>query len=330
MDKFQQRTKILIGPTVDTWSFGAVLSETFVWCTLGKRGFEEFRSKRRKATEGTQLEVGGYGGCFHDGEKVLGVVKEMHNEALKAVEGNANIHKLLDTISTMVDSILSAEAPISRPNDHGLYQRCQHIINQARRLMSTQQSGQNISNEGVNTSSGLRAPQTALRITPPHLPPDDDLLEGSETGRPRDYSVSIFGARSPQSESALSRENEGYTPSLQPSISQGIVAHGRSVNGTPMTSRLGSMDNQMNYRKSGEQSTLELRMWKVTAVNDWIDRKHNKFRNPLTGTSEIERIEGSRRLEQVMGRDQVISITTTIPVVMLTYCSSSYSMIPFQ
>jgi hypothetical protein len=91
------------------------------------------------------------------------------------------------------------------------------------------------------------------------------------------------------------------------------------------------MDNQINYRKSGEQSNLELHMWKVTAVNDWIDRKHNKFRNPLTGTSEIERIEGWRQLEQVMGRDQVISNTATIQkVVMLTYSSSSYLMIPFQ
>jgi len=49
---------------------------------MGQRGLERYRIKRKEATDKVpSIRGSGYDGCFHDSEKTLDCVKEMHEEA---------------------------------------------------------------------------------------------------------------------------------------------------------------------------------------------------------------------------------------------------------
>ena len=303
MDRVQQSVSISIDVSVDTWSFGAVLSETLIWCTLGKHGFEKYRSRRRKAT--TSLENGGYGGCFHDGEKVLDVVSDMHDEALESVEGNVFVYGLLTAIRTLIESILDAEVPKSRPDDHTLYRSCQKIIARAKKLAMAQRDAQNALQEEIPADSDLALIQALPRISPP----PEDLIEYDDINRPRAYSASTFDARSPPSESGFSQGFGDYTPSIRPSIPPETLENGHLGNGTPAKHQIQHADDRNVNGQRGKQSTSNIPKLEIQAVHSWITRKQDKFRNPLTGTTiQSEKFEGSEQLHKIMGRDQVILV----------------------
>ncbi|KAH8726019.1 kinase-like domain-containing protein [Phaeosphaeriaceae sp. PMI808] len=165
-DRFLQRSKFLVDLKIDTWAFGAVLSETLIWCTLGREGLDTYRQRRRESTVGNPLlDKGGYEGCFHDGNKILSVVQEAHKKALKAAESNIYLFGLTSRMIDLIEQMLN-EAE-DRPSDKVVYKTLGSIIRDTEASISSQDArilggeAQRVGNQKQDTT----------RMTPPQLPP---------------------------------------------------------------------------------------------------------------------------------------------------------------
>jgi hypothetical protein len=78
-DRFNQQTVRPVDCKKDVWSLACVFSEAIVWCVLGAAGLAEYRDKRRAETARlARLKRTAYSGCFHNGEELLPVVRDMH------------------------------------------------------------------------------------------------------------------------------------------------------------------------------------------------------------------------------------------------------------
>ncbi|KAG5759530.1 hypothetical protein H9Q72_012345 [Fusarium xylarioides] len=79
-----------ISRLADIWSLGALFSDFLVWTITGADGQEEYRSERRADILQIQhFSNPGYDYCFHDGEKRLKAIDDVHSEALEC-RGNGD------------------------------------------------------------------------------------------------------------------------------------------------------------------------------------------------------------------------------------------------
>jgi hypothetical protein len=126
-DAVLQTDPMPVGWQMDTWSFGAVLSETLVWCVLGPRGLNRYRENRAsELSNRTDLSRNGYGTCFHNGTHVLDSVLSMHQEALKDTVNHPDLRVLIKGIIGLAENMLE-ERPI-RPRDEDVYRNFKELF----------------------------------------------------------------------------------------------------------------------------------------------------------------------------------------------------------
>jgi hypothetical protein len=143
---------------------------------MGHAGWKEFRRKRLVVTKGNpELDSNGYGGCFHDGECMLDVVEDTHDEALAKAMSDAGVYNLLQQVRSLAEYMLK-RTPDLRPKDISLYDTCQRIIKRADKLAGSElASATGTGKNGIGGAIPLpTCPVPELRIQPPELPPDDD------------------------------------------------------------------------------------------------------------------------------------------------------------
>lgn len=102
-----KKTKTEVKQTIDTWSFGCVLSVAATWIVLGFQGIEQFRVLRMLAAQG-------YGGTitdrFHDGDSVLPDIKHWHNYLTQHARPG-------DTITPLVLKLIESSMLLKDPDD---------------------------------------------------------------------------------------------------------------------------------------------------------------------------------------------------------------------
>ena len=108
--------------SVDIWSFGCILSEAAVWVVHGLKGLKEYR--RRREQEIRQISRFRDDDCFHNGQKPLDTVLELH-ESLAKDSRQSDF-----ATGPIVDMLIKAmmQEPAHRPTAKDLLQTCQQIL----------------------------------------------------------------------------------------------------------------------------------------------------------------------------------------------------------
>lgn len=116
----------LLYQTIDTWSFGCVLSETATWVVKGETGINDYRKLRELNPEKQKHED--VTDTFHDGSDVLPEIKEWH-KVLKTVRriSDSITPKILD----LVDEKMLIKNPKARIPSNELYDSLREIISRA-------------------------------------------------------------------------------------------------------------------------------------------------------------------------------------------------------
>lgn len=127
-DTFLEQSKLNVKPSIDIWSFGGVCSEAAVWVVLGISGVLDYRQRRQQEIYKNGTLQDGY--CFHDGEKLLETVENMHNRLLRRGEVRPGDHVTKPVLDQMVTSMLE-EDPEGRQNTIWLWKRSQKILREA-------------------------------------------------------------------------------------------------------------------------------------------------------------------------------------------------------
>lgn len=124
-DEFLEQTKLNVKPSADIWSFGAVCSEAAVWVVLGRSGLAHYRDQRkRKIYERGTLQDGS---CFHDSEKILKTVDDMHNRLLRGDKVRSKDHVTITVLDNLVTFMLE-EKPEGRLDAVQLWIRSQKVL----------------------------------------------------------------------------------------------------------------------------------------------------------------------------------------------------------
>ncbi|KAF5707991.1 serine threonine kinase [Fusarium mundagurra] len=95
----QDRVRPAISPTTDIWSLGAVFSDVLIWTVAGEAGREKYRRSRHEEIAGLSHLIGaGFDCCFHDGEKRLEAIQEVHDDALLHKRGSDDISPFISKL----------------------------------------------------------------------------------------------------------------------------------------------------------------------------------------------------------------------------------------
>lgn len=89
-----------VGPGVDVWSLGCVLSEVATWLVHGKSGLEHYRTLRIETHDVGFRDSD----SFHDGLFVLDSVRAHHGDLRSALQKNGDT--ITEGILTLVDAML--------------------------------------------------------------------------------------------------------------------------------------------------------------------------------------------------------------------------------
>jgi hypothetical protein len=283
---------ISVQPSIDTWSFGAVLSVTLVWCARGKLGVDEYYNSRLRATENIEhLISGGCEGCFHDGEQTLDVVFDMHKKVRSEFEKIGCSSRLIQELTFLAEDLL-AEAQ-ARLSDQMIHRKIKDILESAKR------AGTQTYRPRVTQNGSLPVTRSQLR-NPPHLPSDSRYLE--ERGSGREISDSKDAATEDMNRSSLS-------PIVVPSRSplQDYIFTRKDV-----TTVTAPKPNRGSTRVRSdvpvpESSASTYPNVTIKDTCNWISRvksrSHKSFLHPKT----IPQLPGEGELYQLDGRDQVAS-----------------------
>src|SRR5882757_5563218 len=115
--------------TIDTWSFGCVLSAVATWVVLGSQAYDNYRQVRmREITKLRQLAEAGKGGsapsgddAFHDGTKVLPSVLHWHDYL-------RNSSRKADTITYRVLNLIEEKMLLESPSKRLSFERlCEEL-----------------------------------------------------------------------------------------------------------------------------------------------------------------------------------------------------------
>ncbi len=153
------KNRLRVEQSVDIWSAGCVFSEAAVWVVYGWDGLKEYRRRRQEETD----MIPGFrdGDCFHDGEKALSTVCNLHRAILQDI--NASDHVSGAVLSMVSDMLVRDE---SRPNAKFLYDKGVRIVSEAEERLKG-----SIADPSLPNGSPFWARQNSSRI-PPQTPPE--------------------------------------------------------------------------------------------------------------------------------------------------------------
>lgn len=116
--------------TIDTWSFGCVLSAVATWVVLGPQAYENYGKRRKFAVSdlrrraqdsASRVSVPSCDDSFHDGQTVLPAVSEWHDYL-------RNSCRRADTMTPLVLDLVDKEMLLARPDDRlTLEQLCEKL-----------------------------------------------------------------------------------------------------------------------------------------------------------------------------------------------------------
>ena len=120
-----ERVPLLIPQNVDIWSLGCVFSEAAVWLVYGKDQLFEYRRRRGNETE----QIYGFrdGNCFHDGQRVLTTVTQIH----KTLSADVRVcdHVTRRIVDMVTDDMLIPS--VYRSDAMSVYRRTQKYLTDA-------------------------------------------------------------------------------------------------------------------------------------------------------------------------------------------------------
>lgn len=123
--------------TIDTWSFGCVLSAVATWLVLGPQAYHDYDRVRQRAIsklrgrriKGDHVNVPGDDDAFHDGRAVLPAVTDWHKYLRNSAKRADTItHLVLD----LVDKEMLVHDPEKRLTSEDVCRRLGHILRDAR------------------------------------------------------------------------------------------------------------------------------------------------------------------------------------------------------
>lgn len=150
-----KKTKTEVKQTIDTWSFGCVLSAAATWIVLGFQGIEQFRVLRMLAAQG-------YGGTvtdrFHDGDSVLPDIKHWHNYLAQHARPGDTITPL---VLELIESGMLLKDPDCRLSSSDLCERLEQVLRHAEADWSSKTRGKKETHDSVK-----RALLTVEKVAP--------------------------------------------------------------------------------------------------------------------------------------------------------------------
>jgi hypothetical protein len=126
-DAFLRQSVLQVRRSVDIWSLGAIYSEVAVWLVRSYKAVQEYRAARREATRSTIAEEDG--DCFHDGNTVLPLIREVHQELKSKIR--ACDYVTANVLEMIQDMLMDATV---RPDVKYFWERSQRIIGESRRM----------------------------------------------------------------------------------------------------------------------------------------------------------------------------------------------------
>lgn len=147
--------------TIDTWSFGCVLSAVATWVVLGSQAYENYGKRRELAISDLRQQTQKPGSrnilptcsdAFHDGRKVLLAVSEWHDYL-------RNSSRRADTITPLILDLIDREMLLEHPQGRltsvQLCQKLDEILLQARDSYTTAVEGGHLKRESSKTLEAL-------------------------------------------------------------------------------------------------------------------------------------------------------------------------------
>ena len=120
-----KKTKTEVKQTIDTWSFGCVLSVAATWIVLGFQGIEQFRVLRMLAA---QKYDGTVTDRFHDGNSILPDIKHWHNYLAQHARPGDTITPL---VLELIESRMLLKDPDYRLSSSDLCKKLEQVLRHA-------------------------------------------------------------------------------------------------------------------------------------------------------------------------------------------------------
>ena len=120
-----KKTKTEVKQTIDTWSFGCVLSVAATWIVLGFQGIEQFRVLRMLAV---QRHGGTVTDRFHDGDSVLPDIKHWHDYLAQHARPGDTITPL---VLELIESSMLLKDPDYRLSSSDLCKKLEQVLRHA-------------------------------------------------------------------------------------------------------------------------------------------------------------------------------------------------------
>lgn len=150
-----KKTKTEVKQTIDTWSFGCVLSVAATWIVLGFQGIEQFRVLRMLAAQG-------YGGTvtdrFHDGDSILPDIKHWHNYLAQHARPGDTITPL---VLELIESSMLLKDPDCRLSSSDLCKKLEQVLRHAEADWISKNRGKKETHDSVK-----RALLTVEKVAP--------------------------------------------------------------------------------------------------------------------------------------------------------------------
>lgn len=163
-DSFLQHTILPAQPSIDIWAFACILSEAAVWSSRGPLGLTTYLELRRLETDQyKELRDEGYSGCFHNGERVLDAVIQMHQEIRNT---HRPTDRFVDQIITLAEDLLCEAS--SRPTAVTIYRHSCNIIKGAQSRASVHSPSRAHSYPRIFHT---KSEKNMTRQLPPQVPP---------------------------------------------------------------------------------------------------------------------------------------------------------------
>ncbi|KAF6834234.1 tein kinase 4-like protein [Colletotrichum plurivorum] len=239
------RTTIMVSFAGDIWSFGGIASEALIWSIWGEHGRMRYQTERNRRTKTTKLAGGNHEGAFHDGDRLLSVVKEWHDKAIQSSEGSGIFTEELSRI--ILELMLVAEPQDRASKAAVIYQRWTDI----QRLMRSQQHRFTLATMPTVRTDPVPAARQLPRSQSASHAPGDRPSGPNQPSRAADvphYGPIIYaspGARNdpaPGQPGLARSQSTSYTPDSrspdpnQPSTATEVPHYGSRIYASPMQS----------------------------------------------------------------------------------------------
>ncbi|KAI1577344.1 SPS1 Serine threonine protein kinase [Pyrenophora tritici-repentis] len=133
-DSFKRQSIKQANPSKDIWSLACVLSEAATWSVFGAKGWIDYHDKRKTATSAVpSIRNTAYSGCFHDGTKVLPVVRTQHREVIH--KRRINIDGIMPEVIHTIEKMMGHKD--YRPTALAVYEHITEALDLARPLEPT-------------------------------------------------------------------------------------------------------------------------------------------------------------------------------------------------